>query len=88
MSAALTGLLQPQITKAVTSWTATTAADPTGAAAAAAQQKFILELSQGIALAVQTYLNTLVLTVPLPTGPAPGPVVHFHPNLPHKLTAP
>lgn len=75
----LVGTLTPVITEMQT----LQAADP--GSVAAARAKLINDLSDAIASAVSNYLRTSVLTIPLPTGPAPGPVTHIHPNIAHKL---
>jgi hypothetical protein len=62
MSAILTGLLQPQISKVLTSFGSTSYSGPPDPALA--QQKMVLELSQAIALAVQQYLTTNVTVIP------------------------
>lgn len=45
------------------------------------------KFADAMARAIQTYLNSSVLTIPLPTGPGSGPVTHIHPNVPHTLNA-
>jgi hypothetical protein len=62
MSAILTGLLQPQIAKVLTSFGATSYSGPPDPALA--QQKMVLELSQAIAVAVQQYLTVTVTVIP------------------------
>ena len=43
--------------------------------------------ADAISTAIQQYLISSVLTIPLPTGPGAGPVTHIHPNIPHQLLA-
>ena len=76
MSAILKGLLQPQIQTVLASFgTEAYIGPPTGTAA---QLMFADKLSTAIAIAVQQYLLTNVVTIA-----APGPVTHIH-----KLLAP
>lgn len=76
MSAVLKGLLQPQIQTVLASFgTAAYVGPPEGTTA---QTLFADKLSTAIAVAVQQYILTSVVTIP-----APGPVAHVH-----KLLAP
>lgn len=76
MSAILKGLLQPQILAVLQSYGSPQYIGPPDPIAA--QALFADKLSTAIALAVQQYIVTSVVTIP-----APGPVTHVH-----KMLAP
>lgn len=71
MSQVLKGLLQPQIKKALSGFGTNTYSGPEDASAA--QDKFATDLAEAIAIAVQQYLLTNVVTVV-----AAGPLPHIH----------
>lgn len=76
MSAILKGLLQPQILTVLQSYGSAQYIGPPDPIAA--QTLFADRLSTAIAIAVQQYILTSVVTIP-----APGPVTHVH-----KMLAP
>lgn len=87
MSAALQGLLYIELKKVITKLQNLPAAEQ--GSLEATRELLAVTLSTAIATAVQKYLNSsLVITTNLPTGPAPGPVTHTHPQPPQFVLAP
>jgi hypothetical protein len=88
MSAILKGLLEPQIRNVVKGFGTSEYTGPTDPVAA--QNKFISELSEAIAKAVQQYLVSNVLVIPgIPVATVGGPMAQTGATVaPGSLNAP